>query len=740
MSDLSDGVSAAAPSPDDGKDPSPAFPPSAGASLGLPGIEDDPTSDGGGSQGMPASPKEPGYFARVSDAVLEPFRNIIEDPDNKILGFQMPQRLHPWVTDLRVLSTPGLGITALLNGASAALNLPPHALSDIAPGLMIPEVPHYVPRAARAVPQESIEPIRLRPLGEGTSAAPAEIAPVASEPPPPESSAPAASKTPDATSGGVDAPAGTAPPTQDQSPGPAASTKIRAPGKDGADEDALPFHDGIEDFREFSNEKGYVDDLPLTQHNAARGYVMQGQHDTDAEHIAAYDADANAVTHAGTSLHGEQSTLPGDLVDTLSDPSRHFIIHHSHPDDSALSGADVALLGRPGMLGIAAHGAGGELSAARLTPEAKAALASKMEADPWGSADILEKLSNGAANASWDPMAAAIQRGEFTEDEGHRIWTEVANRALARNGVIDYVTSHNLPPSSVIDEMQDDADNEVRNSVQDSIPGFKGRLPDHPPSAVRVGDGMAQISRWNDEAAPGQSRRAKGGASGAQSVGDTARPERKDAGGRIRQIAGRADGGALRPAPSAIGVGGLARSPAQIPSAVGDRRVLGDAADRGTLGRRRFSEGGGTAPAGKEGRAAVRIAGDELGRKPESYGKLQMLAARYARERLDGSSVTNHQTGLPITLAWPRTLRRATLPGTPPALLLAIPALPTLLAQGRYAGSVPDPRQRPAVKAVHYFRSDADVAGAPMAMRLAVRQHHTGKCFFDGMEKEDGGR
>ena len=56
------------------------------------------------------------------------------------------------------------------------------------------------------------------------------------------------------------------------------------------------------------------------------------------------------------------------------------MFHHNHPSDTALSGPDVQLLAFPGIDTIAAHGHEGNLSAASLTPEARAYVSANQRA------------------------------------------------------------------------------------------------------------------------------------------------------------------------------------------------------------------------------------------------------------------------------------------------------------------------------------------------------------------------
>lgn len=125
------------------------------------------------------------------------------------------------------------------------------------------------------------------------------------------------------------------------------------------------------------------------------------------------------------------------------------------------------------------------------------------------------------------------------------------------------------------------------------------------------------------------------------------------------------------------------------------------------------------------------MSGWELGRPPRSYGDLLQLAIRFARARLDGRVVTNRETGMPIELAWTRGLKSAVAPGTPPALLLAVPALPALLAKAHYLGAVADPMHRPDIRRLHGFAAAVDIRDHPVKTLIIVRESRTGHCALD---------
>lgn len=135
---------------------------------------------------------------------------------------------------------------------------------------------------------------------------------------------------------------------------------------------------------------------------------------------------------------------------------------------------------------------------------------------------------------------------------------------------------------------------------------------------------------------------------------------------------------------------------------------------------------------------ALRTPGETPARRFQSYDDLRRSAARYARDHLAGLTLTNRATQLGITLT-PHALKEATSDGSPPALLRAIPALPTLLSQAGYVRSTPDRRDHVDIRRVdlgdtrreHLLTATADIAGRPVTLFFAVRENFGGQCFLD---------
>ena len=211
-----------------------------------------------------------------------------------------------WMTPLAAGADAILrGGSALFRGAQAAgvaAGLPRDIVAMPEAFLGSPD-PLGMPRAPADV---SAPEMALRDRGEGKP----EEAPQPNEaPPPPEGQEPpsAATATPGAGDAGAAAGAGGNP-------------RGRQCGNDAADiagtwrkRIRISFRSVIASTtsKRFREEKG-LDGAKSSDHNdAARQYVIQRQGDKTAEHVAIYDGNANAITHAGTSLQQETSGNSG---------------------------------------------------------------------------------------------------------------------------------------------------------------------------------------------------------------------------------------------------------------------------------------------------------------------------------------------------------------------------------------------------------------------------------------------
>jgi hypothetical protein len=119
---------------------------------------------------------------------------------------------------------------------------------------------------------------------------------------------------------------------------------------------------------------------------------------------------------------------------------------------------------------------------------------------------------------------------------------------------------------------------------------------------------------------------------------------------------------------------------------------------------------------------------------PRNYGHLLTMTARYARGRLDGHTVINRETHAPIALTWKRGLDQIGAPGAPPEILLAVPAIPAMLATAHYLGAAPDRLRRADVARVHGFASAVEIGDWRVEMLMVVRENRAGQLSLDHME------
>jgi hypothetical protein len=83
-------------------------------------------------------------------------------------------------------------------------------------------------------------------------------------------------------------------------------------------------------------------------------------------------------------------------------------------------------------------------------------------------------------------------------------------------------------------------------------------------------------------------------------------------------------------------------------------------------------------------------------------------------------------------LDWERGLKNATAPGMPPVLLLAVPAIPAMLAAGRYLGALaPRPPYPPHVLRYHAFEAMAEIGGRRIKATLIVQEDLQHRLFLD---------
>ncbi|WP_022727209.1 LPD5 domain-containing protein [Fodinicurvata sediminis] len=293
-------------------------------------------------------------------------------------------------------------------------------------------------------------------------------------------------------------------------------------GTSNSSNDAAPF---ISEDRAWRDALGERSPASVAGNRAARRFVLDRGRLDDSEHMVIIDTSQGRTASVGTTKqHTAVRFEPGMNRQTL-DPSFALVGHHNHPQKTALSGGDVALLGGGGLRLIFAHGNGGVMTAARLTPEAKRAMAKGGEENR----TVLRRLHNAAYYGVYDTFIGAIRDGRLTVEEANEHHPELNNRILAELGVIEYFTSFSEADNPAYREALDEGKRRVRDAAQRQIPGLQlsdgGRA-----IAVRANFDMAKVLGEDAPGAGGRSRGADGdrtrrGSDRAEGEGGPVSPE-----------------------------------------------------------------------------------------------------------------------------------------------------------------------------------------------------------------------
>lgn len=211
---------------------------------------------------------------------------------------------------------------------------------------------------------------------------------------------------------------------------------------------------------------GALDPVSLEGNERARRFVMERGRIDGYEHLVATNLETGQVVAVGTSQRASFVTLPSDLAAPLESPESEIVVHHNHPRNSPLSRGDISALGGGGLRLIFAHGIHGSLSAARLTPAVRAVLG---RGGPKGRASI-SAIAQEAYVAVYDALLGPVMRGEIRARDADTFHLEVANRALARAGIIEYFSTIEPPGEQVFEQAVDTASRRAANAARQQFP------------------------------------------------------------------------------------------------------------------------------------------------------------------------------------------------------------------------------------------------------------------------------
>ena len=288
-------------------------------------------------------------------------------------------------------------------------------------------------------------------------------------------------------------------------------------------------NDKLADFKQFHQANGHTDD-PTGLNAAARAYTLARGKTSGFEWLAAYDPRWEDVTHAGTDFARNTVSFGADLTRLARDPNAQYVLHHNHPMGEPVSGLDIgALAGYPGVHWVIAHLPDGGVSAARLNPAVRQAILDMADkvapTDRDHALDVASTSFTGAAaeieraaDAALKPFVAANRISSLDAALSRR---EIANRALADAGIIDYITSREL------DRLPTDIRSEVQLAAEQKVAILKANsrlfkdLPnaDQPTRTVPPDAGLRAVLGGNEAVPAGEPAGDRGDQTGAGRVG-----------------------------------------------------------------------------------------------------------------------------------------------------------------------------------------------------------------------------
>lgn len=176
-------------------------------------------------------------------------------------------------------------------------------------------------------------------------------------------------------------------------------------------------------------------------HQSAAEWTLERGQETGHEHLAVVDNHTGEVVHAGTNGEKDRAGFRGDNGATETD---RYTIHHNHPNNTALSAADISMLANPGVSHIVAHGHGGTTTYASIGPKF-AASRSPTRAQISMNGFALRNAYNRALPLSERLLTPLVKSGEIPVAEANHVYADLANRLLQAHGIINYASTVELP-------------------------------------------------------------------------------------------------------------------------------------------------------------------------------------------------------------------------------------------------------------------------------------------------------
>ena len=280
----------------------------------------------------------------------------------------------------------------------------------------------------------------------------------------------------------------------------------------GADEDGFTPGPAQNDHTHLGEWKTDADE-PIGRQ--AQDYVLRRGKADGVEYIVALDESGQTLAH-GRGVADNTGTPPG-LFEAMADPARSIVVHHNHPSNASFSIPDITNLALPGLKAVWAHGHGGAVARAEITPAARAVFAG---------ATGRAKLANVVKAARWpirDSLQDAIDRGLVSRADANIYLSHMMSLALHRAGIIDYTASVDMSGAAKIVDVEalthigtTDALHRVRE-FDANFEAVSKRVPRRAVRLRHVGDVGAVLDESAGTAGGG---RAEGGARGSGAGGN----------------------------------------------------------------------------------------------------------------------------------------------------------------------------------------------------------------------------
>ena len=189
---------------------------------------------------------------------------------------------------------------------------------------------------------------------------------------------------------------------------------------------------------------GFVDLLPSTPeagHAAAAAWVLENGRATGNEYLAVVENRTGKIIHAGT--NNLTGYLGFDPQNTAGERDAHAL-HHNHPLGLGQSDVDIMMLASPGISHVVAHGHDGTASSASLAPEFIAP-SERTAANIKANRRLLYQAWLKARRQAAQILVYVADQGQIEPELAEHLLDDVTDRLLHAHGVINYVSSTELP-------------------------------------------------------------------------------------------------------------------------------------------------------------------------------------------------------------------------------------------------------------------------------------------------------